>query len=79
MPDEAGELRRFAESLREAFRRVRSSSIPDEDKVRLTRRLLAVTQSAKHDIRVARRRLELLVAQLPRRPKAHRRSSDGGD
>ena len=79
MPDEAGELRRFAESLREAFRRVRSSSIPDEDKARLTRRLLAVTQSAKHDIRVARRRLEHLVAQLPRRPKAPRRSSDGGD
>jgi hypothetical protein len=65
MPDEDPDLRSFAERLRETFGRLPSLPVSDEERARLTRLLMAVTRSAKHDVRAAARKLELVIEQLP--------------
>jgi hypothetical protein len=71
MPDQEREDGRFSEALREAFRRLRTVSA-DEEKARLTRLLLVVTRAAKHDVRSAARKLELVIEQLPRLSEVRR-------
>jgi hypothetical protein len=81
MPDQEGDPGRLAERLEEAFRRLRNSSLTDEQKSRLTRRLLAVTRTAKHDVHLAARRLEPLLGQLShaeRTPEGPEASANGG-
>jgi hypothetical protein len=77
MPDQEREYGRFAEALREAFRRLRVAG-SDEDKARLTRRLLAVTRAARHDLRAAARKLELVIDQFPRLTEARRSGREDG-
>jgi len=72
MADQEREYGRFSEALREAFRRLRTATTSDEEQARLTRRLLAVTRAAKHDVRSAARKLELVIEQLPRLGEARR-------
>jgi hypothetical protein len=78
MPEREREFRRFSESLREAFRRLSNVSASDEETARLTRRLLAVTRAAKHDVRVAARKLEVLIGEAPRLAESRRRGRAGG-
>jgi hypothetical protein len=57
-------LTRFAEQLRQAHRRVASLHVSDEEKASTTRRLLAISDAAKHDVRRAAQRLDAFVADL---------------
>ena len=79
MPGQEREFGRLSESLREAFRRLGTMTASDEEKARLTRRLLAVTRAAKHDVRCAARKLELWIEQLPRLPESRRRGPEDGE
>ncbi|WP_433497661.1 hypothetical protein ACQP1K_22405 [Sphaerimonospora sp. CA-214678] len=55
---------RLARRLRDAHRRVRALALPQEERARLTRRLLAVSDVAKRDIAHAARRLDAFIAYL---------------
>ena len=50
--------------LREAHRRVASLASPEEQKALFTRRLLAISDAAKHDLARASRRLDAFRADL---------------
>jgi hypothetical protein len=50
--------------LRDAHRRVASLAVPDDEKALYTRRLLAITDAAKHDLGRASRRLTAFRADL---------------
>ncbi|MEU4409544.1 hypothetical protein AB0F88_33955 [Streptosporangium sp. NPDC023963] len=50
--------------LREAHRRVRSLPVPDEEKKRLARRLLAICDLAKRDLEHAAGRLDLFLLSI---------------
>jgi hypothetical protein len=54
----------LSEKLRLAHRRVASLDVDDEQKARVTRRLLAVTNTSKRDLGGASRRLDVLLADL---------------
>ena len=54
----------LAARLREAHRRVRTLDAPDEQKARVTRRLIALTDASKRDVGRASARLDLLLADL---------------
>jgi hypothetical protein len=50
--------------LKQAHTRVANPEVPDGTRRELTRRLLAVTATAKHDLAGAVRRLDVLTAEL---------------
>ena len=54
----------LAVRLRDAHRRVATWPGPDDQKARLTRRLIALTDASKHDLHRASVRLERLLADL---------------
>ena len=53
-----------AARLKQAHTRVANPEVPDETRRELSRRLLAVTAAAKHDLADAARRLDVLTAEL---------------
>lgn len=67
--DEAEERLFFdlGERLRTAHRRVAAVDPDDAAKPVLTRRLIAISDAAKHDLGRASRRLDLLLAELDER------------
>jgi hypothetical protein len=54
----------LADRLLAAHRRVRSLEVPNDEKARATRRLLAITDASKHDVRRAAQRLETFLRDL---------------
>ena len=54
----------LADRLLEAHRRVRTADLAPEDKGRVTRRLLALSDASKHDVGRASARLDALLADL---------------
>ena len=58
------EAEALAGRLLEAHRRLRESDLPADDKGRLARRLIAVSDASKHDVGRAAARLEALLADL---------------
>jgi hypothetical protein len=68
----------LSEKLRLAHRRVATLGADDEQKARVTRRLLAVTNASKHDLARASARLDALLADLDagRLPAAHDAADD---
>ena len=54
----------LAERLRKAHRRVASMDVPDDQKARVARRLIALTDTAKRDAGRASARLDALLADL---------------
>jgi hypothetical protein len=52
----------LADRLRDAHRRVGSLDVSDDEKARAARRLLAISDAAKHDVDRAARRLDTLLA-----------------
>ena len=62
-PDgEAVLLTAFADRLRDAHRKVPQLPVSDDEKGRAARRLLAISDAAKHDVRRASARLDALLA-----------------
>ena len=59
--DVAAEL---AERLLHAHRRVRALTGSDDEKARATRRLLAISDASKHDVRRAAKRLDAFLIDL---------------
>ena len=57
-------LTELAEQLRRAHARVASLPVSEEEKASTTRRLLAISDAAKHDVRRAAQRLDAFVAEL---------------
>ncbi|WP_327656579.1 hypothetical protein [Streptomyces sp. NBC_00483] len=53
-----------ADQLKEAHARVRTLQVPEGVRMALTRKLLAVTAAAKHDLAGAARRLERFMVDL---------------
>ena len=66
----------LADRLRDAHRRVASLDLPDDEKASVTRRLLALSDAAKHDLRRASARLDALVADLDAGRTTSLRGSD---
>ncbi len=58
----------LARRLRDAHRRVRSLDLPADEKARVAKRLLALTDASKHDVARASARLDLLLADLDAGP-----------
>jgi len=54
----------LAKRLRDAHRRVASMDAPEDQRARLTRRLIALTDASKRDAGRASARLDALVADL---------------
>jgi len=54
----------LARRLRDAHRRVRALALPQEERARLTRRLLAICDVAKRDVSHAAARLDAFIAYL---------------
>ncbi len=54
----------LAARLREAHRRVARLDVPDDEKARAARRLLALTDASKHDLARASARLDRFLADL---------------
>jgi hypothetical protein len=70
----------LARRLRDAQRRVRGLVAPDEERLRLAKRLLAICDAAKRDIHHATARLETFLADLDRRSDTpSRRNLPPGD
>lgn len=65
--DEQQLFNELGERLRTAHRRVAAVDPDDDAKPELTRRLIAITDAAKHDLGRASRRLDLLLAELDER------------
>jgi hypothetical protein len=61
-PDEL--FARLSLQLREAHLRVAALDLPPEQKASITRRLLAISNSAKHDLTRASQRLDAFLAEL---------------
>ncbi|MDQ0793789.1 hypothetical protein [Streptomyces sp. B1I3] len=55
---------RVADRLKEAHARVRVLQVPEDVRMALSRKLMAVTASAKHDLPGAARRLDRLMKDL---------------
>lgn len=53
-----------AARLKEAHARVASLQLPDDVRLELNRKLLAVTAAAKHDLAGAARRLDVFMREL---------------
>ncbi|NJQ02335.1 hypothetical protein [Streptomyces zingiberis] len=53
-----------ASRLKEAHARVRSLRIPEGERMALSRKLLAITAAAKHDLPRAARRLDRFMQEL---------------
>ncbi|MGW0390100.1 SCO5555 family protein [Streptomyces sp. NPDC003042] len=53
-----------ADRLKEAHRRVRTLQVPEGVRMALSRKLLVVTATAKHDLADAARRLDRLMKDL---------------
>ncbi|MFC0862491.1 hypothetical protein ACFHYQ_09300 [Sphaerimonospora cavernae] len=71
---------RLARRLRDAHRRVRALALPQEEKARLTRRLLSICDVAKRDIAHAADRLDVFIAYLDGRSDTpSRRNLPPGD
>ena len=54
----------LATRLRDAHRRVASLDVPDDQKARVARRLIALTDASKRDLVRASARLDALLADL---------------
>ncbi len=54
----------LASRLRDAHRRVATLDAPDDQKARVARRLIALTDASKRDLGLASARLDLLIADL---------------
>lgn len=54
----------LARRLREAHRRVGALDLPDDEKARVAKRLIALTDASKRDVVRASARLDLLLADL---------------
>jgi hypothetical protein len=54
----------LARRLRDAHRRVRALGLPDDERVRLAKRLLVICDVAKRDIYHANARLEAFLIEL---------------
>ena len=54
----------LAVRLRDAHRRVAALDAPDDQKARVARRLIALTDASKHDLARASARLDRLLADL---------------
>jgi hypothetical protein len=54
----------FAARLLDAHRRVRTWQGPEDEKARATRRLLAISDASKHDVRRAAKRLDAFLSDL---------------
>ncbi len=70
-PDAAGHVGnerqqadRLAERLLAAHQRVRAAALPADEKGRVARRLIALTDASKHDVPRAAARLDALLADL---------------
>jgi hypothetical protein len=66
--DETELFAEVATRLKEAHMRVRRLDVPDGAKVALVRRLLVITDAAKHDLRDAARRLVRFMDELDAGP-----------
>ncbi|MGW9344408.1 SCO5555 family protein [Streptomyces albidoflavus] len=53
-----------ADRLKEAHSRVRALQVPEDVRRALSRKLLAITAAAKHDLAAATRRLDRFTAEL---------------
>ena len=62
MTDELFE--RVSAQLVDAHRRVRTLDVPNDEKARATRRLLAISDASKHDLARAAKRLEAFLSDL---------------
>jgi hypothetical protein len=62
--DDEGLLTELAERLRQAHARVASLHVSSEEKSSTTRRLLAISDAAKHDVQRAAQRLDAFLAEL---------------
>lgn len=56
--------RKVSEALRDAARKLEGLNLPDIDKERLRRRLIAVTNMAKHDVRMAAEHVAALLEDV---------------
>jgi hypothetical protein len=54
----------LADRLLEAHRAVRSLTVPNDEKARATRRLLAISDASKHDVARAAKRLDAFLDDL---------------
>lgn len=57
----------LAERLRDVHRRVRALDLDQDEKARITARLIALTDASKRDVVRASARLDLLLADLDAR------------
>jgi hypothetical protein len=62
--DDEALLKELSEQLRQAHARVASLHVSAEEKASTTRRLLAISDAAKHDVRRAAQRLDAFIAEL---------------
>ena len=62
--DEAARAADLADRLLAAHRRVAALTLPDDQKSSAARRLLAISDAAKHDLARASRRLDALLDDL---------------
>lgn len=58
MGDDADRSRRVGDQLKMAFQALASPSVPDADRPDWHRRLIAITNSSKHDLATAETRLD---------------------
>ena len=59
----------FAERLREAHERVRALTVDEAEKASVSRRILVISDAAKHDLGRANLRLLDLLEELDRRQR----------
>ncbi|HVF20568.1 MAG TPA: hypothetical protein VNA14_10025 [Mycobacteriales bacterium] len=64
LPDDADLFADLSRRLRDAHRGVASLDAPDDVKAAVVRRLIAVTDASKHDLRRASERLDALLDDL---------------
>jgi hypothetical protein len=62
--DDEALLIELAEKLRQAHARVAALAVSAEEKSSTTRRLLAISDASKHDVRRAGQRLDAFLAEL---------------
>lgn len=58
MSDSDDRFERVSEQLKAAFQALATPDLPDEDRPRWHQRLIAITNSAKHDLATAEQRLD---------------------
>ncbi|MDX6225299.1 MAG: hypothetical protein QOE64_1675 [Frankiales bacterium] len=68
MTDETDLFADLAERLRSAQQRLGRADLDGPTKESLQQRLIVITNSAKHDLATASRRLNSLIAELPEIP-----------